>query len=141
MTDIVNVIINIITTIIVALLAFENLKLRSEKKKISANFIQATIDNGVLYEKFNELVSEKEKSKLEQSDGFIKFISESRDQAFNYIEKTQDEIKKFSDKVEPQVKYIETYGQAYTLEPYSEMLKTIAEAYRELMQVLPNEEK
>ena len=39
-----------------------------------------------------KLISEKESKSLEKTDGFIKFMSESRDQAFKYIEDAQSAI-------------------------------------------------
>lgn len=47
--------------------------------------------------KLESVIAENETNKLEKDDGFLKFISESRDWAFKYIEDVQQAIKEYKD--------------------------------------------
>lgn len=57
---------------------------------------QLIVDNQVLKDKLNESMSLNSK---EFSDGFIKFLSESREAAFKYIEDVQASIKSYLDAI------------------------------------------
>lgn len=57
---------------------------------------QLIIDNQVLKDKLDESMSLNSK---EFSDGFIKFLSESRESAFKYIEDVQTAIQRYLDAV------------------------------------------
>lgn len=53
---------------------------------------QADIDRLLLARRLEQELSTKESTKLEQTEGFVKFLSESRDWAFKYIEEVQAAI-------------------------------------------------
>lgn len=74
-------------------------------------------------------------------ENFIKFLSDSRDWAYDYIENVQKELKSFADEVEPLLVYFDEYGDAGPLGPNYDALKKISVAFKELKQVLPEEEK
>ncbi len=63
-----------------------------KSKKLASENAQLKIDKIVLIDKLTELVNEKESKSIEQTDGFVKFLSESRDWAFKYIEDVQQAI-------------------------------------------------
>lgn len=118
------------------------LRLYAKRKKnieLATKLVQATIDRTEVIKKLSEVMQELENKKLEESDGFLKFISESRDWAFNYIEETQEAIKKFSTIMDQEIKYFETYGQTMASH-HSPNLERIAEAYKDLVKILPNEQ-
>jgi hypothetical protein len=73
-------------------------------------------------------------------DGFIKFLSDSREWAFDYITEVQDATKKFVDKVDPEIKHFDKYGDAVH-SVHSKSMHTISEAYKELIKILPREDK
>jgi molecular chaperone DnaK (HSP70) len=75
-----------------------NLRLLNKNKKISNKLIQFGLDKAMLLERLDKL-SEKQ-NPIEQTDGFLKFISDSRDWAFKYIEDVQGGIKEFNTAVE-----------------------------------------
>ena len=80
-----------ISVILIISLAF-NLRLFFNKKKLIGIIAQLLIDKEVITEKINDLNAMTSK---EFSDGFIKFISDSRDAAFEYIENAQLIIKNY----------------------------------------------
>ncbi len=61
-------------------------------KKGSTQLIQAELDKVLLMSKIEKMAEELQALETQQSDGFLKFISQSRDWAFDYIEKVQSAI-------------------------------------------------
>jgi hypothetical protein len=122
----------------IVLLTVQVFKLRNTNKKLALDVLQSDLDRELLYNKVVELLAEKDSKTIEQSDGFLKFISDSRDWAYQYIETVQGELKKFKVAVEPTLKYINTYGQTVD-SPLLPMVKTISDAYDELSKMLPED--
>jgi biopolymer transport protein ExbB/TolQ len=75
------------------------------------------------------------------TQNFIKFISESRDWAFKYIEDVQNGIKKFMNEVQPQIDYYNKYGIVIegVVPPHDFALKKISKEIDELKKFLPEE--
>ena len=83
------------------------------------------------------------KSKLDNDahqESFIKFLSDSRDSAFEYIEEVQNGIKKFVSDVDADISYFKEYGDIMAMEPNYNALKNISKSYDELIKLLPQEE-
>lgn len=74
-------------------------------------------------------------------ENFIKFLSDSRDWAFGYIEEVQLGLTKFVNDIEPEINYFREYGDIIAMEPNYNSLKKITEAYDELTKLLPKEEE
>jgi hypothetical protein len=73
-------------------------------------------------------------------ENFIKFLSDSRDWAFTYIEDVQKALDKFITDVEPEIIYFEKYGEILsTQRPDYISLKKISEAFKELKSIMPAE--
>jgi hypothetical protein len=73
-------------------------------------------------------------------ENFIKFLSDSRDWAFAYIEDVQQALNKFITEVEPEIVYFEKYGAILSEQrPDYISLKKISEAFKELKSVMPVE--
>lgn len=54
-----------------------------------------SLDKAVLMIEFSNLLDKQQAKPLEETEGFIKFVSESRDWAFTYIEDVQDAIEEY----------------------------------------------
>jgi hypothetical protein len=107
-------------------------------RQLSVKLIKSEVDNAALREKLAELMTNGENRKLEETEGFVKFISQSRDWAFQYIEKVQIAIKNFQDVFHPfAVQYYEKKKTRITKEEF----QTIVDAYKELVDRLPEEGK
>jgi hypothetical protein len=116
-----------------------NYILSRKKRKLLAIIVQLEVDKRILYEKLSELMVVKESSTdVEQTEGFLKFISESRDWAFKYIEDVQAALEKFKNKVGPELEYINKYGQLIGISQLPSF-KKISEAYEELLKVMPDD--
>jgi Tfp pilus assembly major pilin PilA len=70
-------------------------RLRKNNKVTEELLNQAVVDRYLLLGKLSDALDTLEKRPIEQTDGFLKFLEESRDSAFNFIESLQESIKKF----------------------------------------------
>jgi len=102
----------------------------------SAMIQQLKIDNSAYAKKFSELVEEKQRLELVQTDGFVSFVSKSRDWAFTYIEEVQSTLNKFVETVGPTMEYYDKFGRIDENPP----MNKIFDAYSELIKVLPETE-
>lgn len=74
-------------------------------------------------------------------EDFIKFISDSREWAFDYIEDVQKQLLSFVEKVDKDIEHFNKYGDEVAMKPNYNALKNISEAYIELKKLLPNDER
>lgn len=71
-------------------------------------------------------------------ENFLKFLSDSREAAFEYIEEVQNGLNKFVNEVDPIMNYWDEYaGVVYT--PHDKSISELLESYKELKQLLPKE--
>jgi hypothetical protein len=101
------------------------------------------VDNFTLEEYIKTIKNLKEDKTDQQihQENFLKFLSDSRDWAFNYIEEVQSGLKKFVSDIEPEINYFREYGDLMAMQPNYYSLKKITEAYEELKNLLPKEEE
>ena len=109
-------------------------KLRSQYQKLFVDMM--------LLEK---LIGEIESSKIQSDESvhkenFIKFISDSRDWAYAYIEEVQTGLKHFIDETAPEIQYFRDYSDTMALAPNYYSMKKISEEYDKLKALLPEEE-
>ena len=129
MSNILLVILSVTTT------AFAFLFVLQKKKNIEilANTLQLLV--------MQEVEQEKNKSDKERSnEDFLKFVSDSRDWAYQYIEEVQASISKFVNDIEPEIEYFNEYGIVGSSYPHYYSMKKISESYKELKKMLPEEE-
>lgn len=74
-------------------------------------------------------------------ENFIKFLSDSRDWAFEYIEEVQKGLGKFIKEVEPELGYYNRFGSVVEgmIAPHDKALKKISKEFQELKKLLPEE--
>lgn len=74
-------------------------------------------------------------------ENFIKFLSDSREWAFKYIEEVQTGLTRFIEKVEPEISYYNNYGSAVEgmLPPHDNALRKISVEFEELKKLLPED--
>ncbi len=84
---------------------------------------------------------EKTPPAIENSEGFLRFVSESRDWAFEYIEEVQSGLTSFVSEVEPLIDYFDKYGEAGPIGPNTDALRKISAEFKNLKQLLPKEEQ
>ena len=92
------------------------------------------------YSKIESLMSSK--SKLDDDDhkeSFIKFLSDSRDSAFQYIEEVQTGIGDFVSEVDPLINYFDEYGDIMGMIPNYDGMKKMSVEFKKLKKLLPEE--
>jgi uncharacterized coiled-coil DUF342 family protein len=109
-------------------------------KKMSDSFAEVLMSRVELekaYENYESLRNSTTNQDI-HTQNFIKFLSDSRDWAFEYIESVQNGIKKFMNEVEPQIKnYNKFREKAPTLNEFT--IKKISKEIEELKKFLPEE--
>lgn len=99
------------------------------------------IDNLSLHKFIDSQLHDVKNDQEVHKENFIKFLSDSRDWAFSYIEEVQEGLKKFVDDIEPEINYFKEYGDVTSMQPNYYSLKKITDAYDELTKLLPKEEE
>jgi len=128
------------TLLVVAIvyLGFRNVVLRRRVVDEIANKLQALVDKSIYMEQYHEALQQIENSKLEKSDDFIKFLSDSRNAAFDYIEQTQEALSQFDKVMTDVIKWSEGVGMAMGYNtPHANRIREISEAYSKLKELLP----
>jgi hypothetical protein len=130
----------LVTVIVALIVSVINLKIKN--RRLAVELLQSTIDHNIALTMLAEELKKNENVSVEKTDGFLKFISESRDLAFEYIEKVQDSLVKFKSEVDPEIEYMLTYGTATGDSLSLKAFKKIEKAYKKLMnEALPQENK
>ena len=108
--------------------------LKKENKEIKSK--------NILFQKYFNSIEESKLNNEESihKENFIKFLSDSRDWAYQYIEDVQFGLEKFSKDIKPEIDYFKEYGDLTSMQPNYYSLKKISEAYDELIKLLPKEE-
>jgi hypothetical protein len=85
-------------------------------------------------------MNEENKTDQEQSnEAFLKFVSDSRDWAYEYIDNVQESLNKFISDIEPEIAYFDEYGVVGSAYPHYHSMKKISESYKELKKLLPED--
>ena len=82
-----------IALMIISLLTMESVRSKIRLRRISVALLQSEINREAIEKKLLEVLASRDSSSVEQTDGFLKFVSESRDAAFKYIEVVQESLK------------------------------------------------
>jgi len=119
--DIQNLAVFLIGIITFGAVLIDAIRMRIKLRNVSLKLVQSET-NGITYMiKLAEMVDERDKKSIEQTEGFLKFVSDSRDWAFQYIEDVQDALNE--------------YDAALNTDDAN----IINEAYKKLIGFLPND--
>jgi uncharacterized membrane protein YvbJ len=121
------------------ILVFKNVQLKVKLSSTTVELIKAHLDKTILSEKLVEFSEKKNKLEDPSSEAFLKFISDSRDWAYTYIDEVQSSLNKFINDLEPEILYFDTYGDLMGAEPNYNSMKKISGAYKELKKLLPED--
>jgi LPS O-antigen subunit length determinant protein (WzzB/FepE family) len=112
--------------------------------KLKKDIARLFIENTLLQEYVDLTKSIKTKEDSDESihkENFIKFLSDSRDWAFSYIESVQKGLTKFVNDVDADVSHFDEYGEVLSMSrPDYPSMKNISKAYKELKTLLPEDE-
>jgi ABC-type uncharacterized transport system involved in gliding motility auxiliary subunit len=115
---------------LLTLFVIVNILLSINNKRLRKDVAQLTLDKITLYSQLDQMSVGNQNKSLEQTEGFVKFISESREWAFVYIENVQEAL--------------EEYRQIADVVPISkdmtvEQAEKLSKAYDKIMSFLPEE--
>ncbi len=110
------------------------------KRDVSKLFIEKTLLQE--YVDLNKSTKTKEESDDSiHKENFIKFLSDSRLWAFEYIESVQKGLTRFINDVDADISHFDEYGEALSMSrPDYPSMKNISKAYKELKILLPEDE-
>ena len=123
----------VVMLLVIIALSINNFKLKKKNMLLVASL--KTVREIVEFSKQDTLDNDV------HQENFIKFISDSRDWAYQYIESVQDGLATFIDAVKPDIEYFNQYGEAGPVGPDHDMIKRIATAYEDLIKLMPEEEE
>jgi hypothetical protein len=119
------------------ILGINTIKLRNKNIKLKVQIIDLIQKNEVLQKSLDS----KENKDIEKTEGFLNFVTQSRDWAFEYIEEVQSVLTKFINDIEPEINYFNEYGDLASMSPNYYSMKKISQSYDELKQLLPKEKE
>ena len=108
------------------------------QKKANKVIIAKTLEALLL----QQLTRAPSKTDQDQSDeAFLKFVSDSRDWAYQYIEEVQAGLSLFISEVAPQIEYYNKYGSSVEgmIAPHDFALKKISSEFEKLKTLLPED--
>ncbi len=123
--------------LLIGYLGFKNVVLRRRIQDATADKLQAYIRLNIVESEFSKTLQEIENMKLEKSDDFVKFLSDSRDWAFTYIEDAQEKISEFDKQIQEIAEWNRTYGSVVGDTPHSSKIEEINLAYDKIRSLLP----
>jgi len=129
----------VIFSILFFVLVVRNIMLSIKVHSISKELLQSVIDKNILAEKLFDLSARNLMKEETSSEAFLKFISDSRDWAYQYIDDVQQSLDKFITDIEPEILYFDAYGDLMSAEPNHNSMKKISVAYKELKKLLPED--
>jgi len=114
------------------ILATRNVVVSIKNKKLQSMLEQSIVDNSILKGISNNLV-------LDKNEEFLNFISQSRDDAFKYIEDVQSGLNIFVKEMKDEVAYFERFGILTEQYPNHDIVQKFVKHYHDLKSLLPEE--
>jgi hypothetical protein len=107
-------------------------------RNLKMSFAKVFLENVALTEYADKVKSLKELSENDvHRENFIKFLSDSRDWAFTYIEDVQNGLTKFVEEIDPSINYFSDFSTMSEGNPLHNEMKIISNAYKDLKKFLP----
>jgi hypothetical protein len=100
--------------------------------------LQLAIEKAELFKKLEQSLNKESDVPITQTEGFVNFISQSRDWAFDYIETVQVGIDNFVRDAGPSIEYFDKYGDVIWT-PLTEGMEKISAAYKDLKVLIPED--
>lgn len=109
------------TALVIGLLAVSVIILGFKNRALFKRSVESEMQKFYILAKLDKLIQDTDNKDIEESDGFVKFLSESRDWAFQYIEDIQMALR------------------AYDIALGLDDAKILNEAYKKLIDFLPED--
>jgi hypothetical protein len=122
----------VLLSVLTSVFCYSYILQKKINKTILANTLKVLIEQEENHEKNK---TDKERS----NEDFLKFVSDSRDWAYQYIDEVQESLNKFITDIEPEINYFDEYGIVSSAYPHYYSMKKISESYKELKKLLPED--
>ena len=99
--------------------------------------MDATTTNSFLLDKLKDRDKE-ESVKTDVQEGFINFLNQSRESAFEYIENVQSTLGNVVTNLSPIVEFHDKYGAIFDTDTRNQM-QVVSSSFRELKKLIPEE--
>ena len=131
----------IFTTALSIVTVLKNLWLKFQHSDSLNKMLQMQIDstttNGFLLDKLKN--KDKEDSvKTDVQEGFINFLNQSRESAFEYIENVQKTLSNVVTELSPIVEFHDKYGAIFDTDTRDQM-QVVSKSFHELKKLIPEE--
>lgn len=113
--------------------------MRVKLSSTAADLLKAHLDKTIIAEKLLDASARNIMKDDSSSDAFLKFVSDSRDWAYQYIDEVQTGLNNFISEIEPEIAYFDEYGLVGDAYPHYYSMKKISGAYKELKKLLPDD--
>jgi hypothetical protein len=120
-------------------LVYKNVRLNLKLRSVTSELLTTALDRNILLDKLADTLKTPKLKEDDVSAAFLKFISDSRDWAYTYIEDVQSSLNKFIYDIEPEIKYFDEYGEVGSKYPHYYSMKKISASYKELKKLLPDD--
>lgn len=107
-------------------------------KQLAAKIDQLLIDKEYALAELGKALSDIENAKLEKDDSFVKFLTTSREWAYQYIETVQKAMLELDSKMDREIKWARTYGTTGGENVYTTVMGRMIDAYEEFQKVMPD---
>jgi len=126
----------LIFLLLFVILLTSTIKYKIEIFSLRRDVLRANIEKNIIAEQLLTSSLKDTSASIQQNDGFLKFVSDSRDWAFEYIETVQSGLKDFISDVDPYIEYWDTYHEVMQT-PLDLGMEKISTSYKRLKELLP----
>ena len=116
----------------------DNIRMRHSLKKLETKIKQEVLDYTIRIENEVKELKEKKDPEPKEDDGFLKFVADSRNWAYAYIENVQAGIWNFKQRVGGHLEYFDEYSSVMET-PLHPAMRDISLAYKELIKFIPED--
>jgi hypothetical protein len=138
MKDIIIIVLATLSACFAISYTFLFIKIIKLKKSLSKLLVEKTLLQEYI-ESTKSIIDEKHFEDSVHKENFIKFLSDSRDWAYKYIEDVQRGLSSFVSNVDADISYFDEYGVVGSSYPHYEHMKKFSDAYKELKTLLPED--
>jgi len=121
------------------LFIFVALSQRKARLILLEKYVASEIEKSIFSKRLADILSEIETKKVEESEGFIRFVSESRDWAFKYIEDVQEALKAFDNAAGPELEYLYDHSRVNSDISSKAAIDKVYKEYKKLKEMLPDD--
>jgi hypothetical protein len=112
------------------------IKTKIKNNELLEKLLEANIDKALIANRLETELVKSPNSEQPEQEGFINFLNQSRDWAFEYIELVQSKIKEFEKEIDPIIKNVESHNDV----DFKVSTLQMIESSRNLIKLLPEGE-